>query len=107
MAIARCGQCTIPFLREEIVANRCPACGAPLNAPDATERIPAAAGDAVHEDPGPRRRALVLAVIMPLILAAGLYLAFRRHVGPAADAYSMHSDPLVHRSDSVAGLGAK
>jgi hypothetical protein len=84
MAIARCGQCSIPFLREEIVASRCPACGAPLNAPAATARISAPVADPTPDDSRTLRRSLLLAVLMPLILAAGLYFAFRGHFGGSA-----------------------
>ncbi len=84
MAIARCGQCSIPFLREEIVAGRCPACGAPLNAPAATARIPAPVEDPAPDDSGSLRRSILLAVLMPLLLAAGLYFAFRGHFGGSA-----------------------
>lgn|GEM_PF-6679278 len=100
MAIARCGSCSIPFLREEIVEGRCPLCGSPLCAPAATARNPALSDEALPgEIPGLSRRAVLLAVLVPLILAAGLYLAFRCRpepagaAGPAAESGPLASVP--------------
>jgi hypothetical protein len=96
MATVRCGQCRLPFLREEIIDGRCPACGAALTAPPATARF-AARGPI--EDPdvrGASRWSILLAALLPLILAAGLYLAFKNRFDPAREASPLRdNEPLA------------
>jgi hypothetical protein len=96
MAIVRCGQCGLPILREEIVDSRCPACGAPLLPPAATARV-SPRGPIEHPDArGASRWTLLLAAILPLILAGGLYFAFRNHFDPAKEASPLrHVEPLA------------
>jgi hypothetical protein len=96
MATVRCAQCRLPFLREEIVDGRCPACGAPLNAPAATARF-ATLDPIEHPDArGASRWSILLAALLPLILAAGLYLAFKNRFDPAREASPLRdNEPLA------------